>query len=90
MLKKPITEVTTTIIYHGDGVVELLDTYKDVALAVQKMCLGMYDTTIRVDVDPSTHHNQPLLWTMTITSSKGRRTMQVIQRTPLGAISFRS
>lgn len=83
-----MSKTETTITYIGNDVHATLKAHPDVVQAVHKLCLGLFDASIKIHVMSPFRNAEPLEWTVDIASPKGRRTLAVKQRVPAGSIAI--
>ena len=80
---------TTSIIFRSDeNTRKLLQAHDDMVKAIWDACFPIVDAQISVAINPRTKDSDTMVWDMTITSPRGRRSISVTQRKPLGSISF--
>lgn len=78
---------TVTISFHGEGdVTRTVQTNPELARAAWEICSAYTDAKIRIDVMPRLVDSQPVEWTVSASSSKGRQTALLTQRKPAGHV----
>jgi hypothetical protein len=71
------------ITFHGDS--HIVDDAPDVAKLLRRHAKEDPGATLDVYVCPRLCH-EPLCWSLRVTSPRGRRNLEVIQRKPFGSV----
>lgn len=80
--------ITTQIEFHGDDIVNVLESNFLMHDAIWKLVKQYLNAKITVHTSERLEEYGPIEWSMSVTSPQGRKTFSVTQRTPTGSVSF--
>ena len=80
--------LTAELSFHGDDVIKTIEDNSLLYDSVWSYAKRLQNSKIRVYTNPRIDPDGPAEWSMTITSSFGRKTFNLFQRTPTGSVTF--
>ena len=83
---KIVFEDAPNITFTGRGALAICDAHAPVVEALLGVARVNAEATITVHVSPRIDDDEPLEWSMCLVSPAGRRTFDVVQRAPTGAV----
>ena len=80
--------ITAELSFHGDDVIQTIENNSLMYDSVWSYAKRLQNSKIRVHTNPRIDADGPIEWSMTITSTSGRKTFNLFQRSPTGSVSF--
>lgn len=82
-----LESITTEVSFHGNDVVKTIEDNFLMYDSVWAYAKQQVNAKVKVHTSPRVEVYGPIEWSMSVTSTTGRKTFSLTQRTPTGSIS---